>query len=77
VGTGQGCFYKNYYDFSPQHSPGATGETQDECLGIGYWKPGLESIRIVEPLGRNPQWIRPETAELLRAWSAHAANLRE
>jgi len=77
MGTGQGCFYKNYYDFSPKHFPGATDETQDECLGIGYWKPGLESTRIIEPLGRNPQWIRPETAELLRAWSAHTANSRK
>lgn len=73
VGTGKGCFYKSYYDFSPKPSPGATHETQDECLGIGYWKPGLESVKIIEPLGRAPQWIRPETAELLRAWSARSA----
>jgi hypothetical protein len=69
-GTGQECFYRSMYDFSPTPLPGATDEDRDECLGIGYWKPGLESIEIIEPLGRNPQWLTPAAAELLRNWSA-------
>jgi hypothetical protein len=68
--TPQGCFYKTMYNFSPEPFPGAKGENRDACLGVGYWRPGLKSIEIIEPLGRAPQWITPATAELLRAWSA-------
>jgi hypothetical protein len=66
-GTGKGCAYKNSYDFSPPRR----GETDnDECLGIGYWKPGLKSIEFLEPVGRNPQWLGAPTVDLLRKWSA-------
>lgn len=67
TGTGKECFYKDTYNFSPQRSPGAKA---DECVGIGYWKPGLQSIQVIEPLGRSPQWISPATAALLRKWAA-------
>ena len=67
TGTGEECFYKSTYNFSSQRAPGAKA---DECVGIGYWKPSLQSIQIIEPLGRSPQWINPATAELLRKWSA-------
>jgi hypothetical protein len=67
IGTGEECFYKGTYNFSPQRSPGAKA---DECVGIGYWKSGLQSIQVIEPLGRSPQWISPATAELLRTWAA-------
>lgn len=69
AGTGQECFYDGSYKFSPQRFPGATDENRDECLGIGYWKPGLRSVQIIVPLGRSPQWISPVTAEMLRMWS--------
>ena len=62
VGTGQSCFFRTAYDFSTKASPGTT---EDECLGIGYWKPGIKSVRIIQPLGRNPQWVKPQTAALL------------
>lgn len=72
VGTGQECIYDTFYDFSPVRSPGAAGEGRDECLGIGYWKPGLKSVEIIQPLGRSPQWVTPATAKLLRRWAAQA-----
>jgi hypothetical protein len=68
VGTGQGCHYRGSFYFSPDLLPGAT--SNDECLGIGYWQPGLETIELIEPLGRDPQWISPATAKLLRDWAA-------
>ena len=66
AGTGRGCDYKTSYNFSPSKSP--TGG-DDECLGIGYWKPGLPAIVFLQNIGRNPQWLRPETAKLLVDWS--------
>jgi len=72
-GTGEGCFYKNAYDFSPPRR----GETaNDECLGIGYWKLGLKSIEFVEPIGWNPQWLTPRTTALLKKWSAQQPGSR-
>jgi hypothetical protein len=72
ISTDQECFYKTSYDFSPTRFAGATDESRDTCLAIGHWVPGAQSIRIIEPLGRDPQWIRPATAELLLAWSARS-----
>jgi hypothetical protein len=48
-----------------------------ECFGIGYWRPGLKSIQVLEPIGSNPQWIAPETAALLRNWSRTARSPRK
>jgi hypothetical protein len=62
AGTGKGCDYKNSFDFSPAKNPTAG---DDECLGVGYWKPGMESIVFLQPVGRNPQWLKAETAKLL------------
>ncbi len=64
-GTGAACAYETSYNFSPA----SASRSNDECLGIGYWKLGLESVVIVAPIGRSPQWISPSTATLLRAWS--------
>lgn len=75
LGTSQECYYKTSYNFSPKPFPGATDENRDQCLAIGYWRPGLKSVETAEPLGRSPQWITPATAELLRSWSAHAAQV--
>lgn len=69
--TPQECFYKSAANFSPERFRGATDENRDGCVGVGYWKPGLKSIEIIEPLGRSPQWISPATAALLRDWSLH------
>jgi hypothetical protein len=72
-GTGKGCFYKNFWDFSPPRD----GETaNDECLGIGYWKPSLKSIKFLEPIGRNPQWLGSGAAGLLNKWSAQQPRSR-
>lgn len=62
AGTGRGCDYKTSYNFSPAKS--ANGG-DDECLGIGYWKPGMPAIVFLQDIGRNPQWLRPESAKLL------------
>jgi hypothetical protein len=67
--TPQECFYKTPSNFS---STPISGASRDACLGIGYWKPGLKSIEILEPIGRNPQWISPATAGLLRDWTARS-----
>jgi hypothetical protein len=76
AGTGKECFYRSHFDFSPRPFPGATDEARDECTGVGYWKRGVESVRIIEPLGRNPQWISPATADLMRRWKNSLAKTR-
>jgi len=68
--TPEVCFYKNPTSFSTIRAPGTSPES---CLGIGYWKPGVKSFEIVEPVGRAPQWISPLTAGLLRDWAARGA----
>jgi hypothetical protein len=65
-GTGRGCVYRTSFDFSPAASP--TGG-DDECLGVGYWKPGSKAIAFIVPLGRNPQWISPRMAASMIQWS--------
>jgi len=71
TGTRQGCFYKTPYNFSP---PRRGERANDECSGIGYWKAGLKSIVIIQSIGRNPQWISPQSAKLLNDWSRKAGN---
>ncbi len=70
TGTGRGCVYRTSYDFSPAAS--RTGG-DDECLGVGYWKPGRKAISFIVPLGRNPQWISPHIAASLIQWSAKSS----
>ena len=70
VQTDEECFYKSPSDFTATRIPGAG---RDACLGIGYWKPTMRSVTVIEPLGRNPQWISPATAALLRNWSARVS----
>jgi hypothetical protein len=65
--TAQECFYVSSSNFSATR---VYGTGQDLCLGVGYWKPGLKTIRVLEPIGRNPQWISQGTAKLLRDWAA-------
>lgn len=69
TGTLHGCVYKTFYDFSPAPD-GKFGD--DECLGIGYWKPGMKSIVFLRPIGRNPQWLSPDVAGLLRRWAVRS-----
>jgi hypothetical protein len=71
--TPEECFYKNAYNFSPERSGNGTKETSDACVGIGYWKPGVKSIEIIEALGRSPQWISAASATMLRAWASQAS----
>lgn len=61
-GTGKGCVYKSAWNFTPAKPPDSG---DDECLGIGYWKAGLPALVFLADLGRNPQWLRPETAKVL------------
>jgi len=68
-GTGKGCVYKTAYNFSPAKAADAG---DDECLGVGYWKPGLPAIVFLQDIGRNPQWLWPGTAKLLADWSRKA-----
>lgn len=68
--TPEECFYKSSSNFSATRILGAR---RDACLGVGYWKPGLKSIQIIEPIGRNPQWISPTTAMALRDWASTKA----
>jgi hypothetical protein len=68
--TDDGCHYRTPWYFSRTPLPGRT--SGDACAAIGYWKPGMKSIEIIESLGRNPQWISPATAKLLRDWSARS-----
>ena len=63
LATADKCVFKSPTIFSPAkpNDPKAM-----RCFGIGHWRPGMKSPEIVEPLGRAPQWISPETANLLR-----------
>lgn len=67
--TAQECFYKNGSNFGPERFRGATEESREPCVGIGYWRPGLQSIEIIELIGRNPQWISPATVAMLADWA--------
>jgi hypothetical protein len=67
VETPDTCFYLTASNFSKAPISGAR---EDACLSIGYWTPGRKSIEIIEPLGRDPQWISFATADLLRGWAA-------
>jgi hypothetical protein len=73
VSTPQQCFYKTASNFSPERFTDATEGDADACLAIGCWRPGLKSVDVIEPLGRNPQWISPVIAKQLRGWAAHSA----
>jgi hypothetical protein len=77
IGTGHECFYKTPSNFSPTRFSGATDENRDECLGIGYWRPGKKEVEIIEPLGRDPQWISQATAGSLQQWSSHPDGARQ
>ncbi len=67
AGTGRGCDYKTSFNYAPAK---AANGGDDECLGVGYWKPGMPRILFLQDIGRNPQWVTPQTAKLLLAWAA-------
>jgi hypothetical protein len=68
VHTREVCYYRSWSVFSPTKD--LQGRDRDMCLGIGYWKAGMSSIEIIEPLGRNPQWVEGATAVSLRTWAS-------
>jgi hypothetical protein len=68
--TGRACHYKDPYHFSIGPRPGYT--EGDLCPVIAYWRAGEKESNVVEPLGRSPQWVTPQTACALRAWGEHA-----
>ncbi len=67
------CFYRSRGSFGRKRFLGATDKNRDACLAVGYWNPSLDSIEIVQPIARNPQWISPATAALLREWAKGGA----
>ena len=46
-----------------------------ECIGVFYWKAGMHQPQNVEPVGWFAQWITPEVANAIRAWSKGEARL--
>lgn len=73
-GTNRECYYKTQWNYSPERFAGATEASRDECLGIGHWTPGSNEVVLAEPLGRDPQWISPAIADLLRRWGSRTAD---
>lgn len=71
--TADECFYLSRGVFGRERMLGATDASRDACLAVGYWSAGLGSIKIVELVARNPQWISPKTAALLRGWARRGA----
>lgn len=71
AGTSRECFYRTSTNFSTKAFPGAANMNRDECLGIGYWRSGLKSIEIIQPIGCVPQWINRPMAALLDKFSAN------
>ena len=69
IGTGDLCYYEDIIHGSLTPFPGY--DRIDECHAVAYWTPRMEEPRMLEFLGRYPQWITPEAAERLRALSAH------
>ncbi len=69
VGTGETCSYKTQWNFSKNPPRDWKNPGADECLAIGYWRSGLPSVKIIEGLGRSPQWVGRQTGHLLMAVS--------
>ena len=51
--TGEGCKFVDSWHFSP--SP--LEKSSDSCPAIFQWHAGLASPKMLQSLGRNPQWI--------------------
>lgn len=68
-GTAEECYFRGSRYFSAK--PFKRCSSRGQCAGIGYWRPGLNSIQILQRLGAEPQWATPATAQLLLRW-AHA-----
>jgi hypothetical protein len=52
---------------------GGTSETCSgwECTGVFYWRPGAKEPKVIEAEGWYAQWITPEVAAALSAWSSY------
>jgi len=61
------CNFRDPWHASREPRPQYGGV--DVCPAIAYWRPGKNSVEVVEPLATDPQWITPETAARLRDWS--------
>ena len=61
------CVYKSDTVFSPARANDKKNTAA--CPGIAHWRSGMKSPEIIEWLGRAPQWISPDTANLLLKWS--------
>ncbi len=72
--TPEPCSYRTSTNFSPTPPPNWHVIGGDACVKIGYWKPGLASIQLLDIYAGNPQWITPAVAERLRDWAAHRAD---
>jgi|SRR6185437_3095562 len=66
MGTADQCVFKSSVDYKLAKP---NDKKTANCVGIGHWRAGMGSPEIVEAVGREPQWISPATANLLRAWA--------
>ena len=64
--TEGGCYYKDQWHASTRPRPGYT--EGDVCVAVAFWRPGEKTDQVLEPLGRDPQWITPEAASALLSW---------
>ena len=73
--TDEECYFANDSNFDTAPFAASQKVPADACLGIAYWKPGDGTGRILEPIGRNPQWINNKTARLIREWASKTAGV--
>ncbi len=74
-GINQACNYKDMWHGSVKPLPGYT--EGDQCVATFSWRPGQEVPTMLDFLGRQPQWITPEAASLLRAWHSQHSGSRK
>ncbi len=63
----EGCFYKD-----PSHFEPSSIRSNDACLGIYKWQIGIPEEQLLEPIGRDPQWVAHP--DWLKAWMVKATN---
>ncbi len=66
MATAEKCVYQSAADYKPARP---NDKKASNCIAIAHWRAGMGSPEIVEAVGREPQWISPATAALLKAWA--------
>jgi hypothetical protein len=66
--SGEECLFKDgeHYSTTPKRGYDSAGV----CPGVGYWRPGTDSIDILESPGGHPQWLTDAAAFRLAGWNA-------